>query len=204
MTNGTKAVLAAALAFLLGKPCALWWFVAQKSGTPAAEPTKSALGSLLAEGPELHATLRTLDIDSIDQLPNGVAPPGNPVLSSDPEFVEAISRAGSQGNLDREGIRSVLYARYAGDPESPGAEPGVLGLYGLEAATVADADERERALREIWGKNASLGVARVHRKGLVLVVVWSYHGAPVSLACWETVNAGVVERLRAASSSAPE
>jgi hypothetical protein len=88
-------------------------------------------------------------------------------------------RAGSTA-----GVRAALYALYFGESE--------VGLYGLEAATPADADRLEGVLRGIWALNASLGRARVHRKGKVLVVAWNNGVSP---SCWEAVNAGVAERL---------
>lgn len=148
---------------------------------------KSVLSSFVLEGPELHASLRTHQLDSIRHLPPGVLPPGNPHLSTDDEFVEAIARSSSQGRLDRDGIHAVLYARYTTDESE-------LGIYGLEAESDTDAEEREKALREIWAYNGSLNRARVHRKGLVLVVIW--HDG-VSPECWESVNASAVKRLNA-------
>jgi hypothetical protein len=110
----------------------------------------------------------------------------NPHLSTDSEFVDAIAHSASQGRLGGEGIRAALYALYLGERE--------LGLYGLEAASSTDADRLEDALRGIWAYNESLGRARVHREGKVLVVLWN---DGVSPSCWEAVNAGVVERLTA-------
>jgi hypothetical protein len=148
------------------------------------------LGSLVFEGHELHASLRTRQIDdSIRHLPPGVLPPGNPHLSSDAEFVEVIARTGSQGRLGREWIRSALYAVYVGERE--------LGFYGLEAESVADANQREDALREIVAHMVSLDRMRVYRAGLVLLVVW--HDG-VSPECWSSVNARVAERLKTSGS----
>ena len=59
---------------------------------------------------------------------------------------------------------------------------------------LVDADRLEGTLRGIWAYNDSLGRARVHREGKVLVVAW-HNG--VSPSCWEAVNAEVVERLAA-------
>ena len=75
---------------------------------------------------------------------------------------------------------------------TPDKRQGDLGLYGLEAASTADADRLEGLMRGIWARNASLDRARVHREGEILVVVWNYPEAP---ACWEAVNAVVAERL---------
>jgi hypothetical protein len=158
-----------------------------------ARHTKSGewgLDSLVFEGHELHASLRTRQIDdSHRHLPPGVLPPGNPHLSTDAAFVEVIARNASQGRLGSEGIRSVLYALYVGEKE--------LGFYGLEAESVADANQREDALREVWANNASFDRARVYRAGLVLLVVW--HDG-VSPECWSSVNARVAERLNTSGS----
>src|SRR5262245_18558665 len=88
-------------------------------------------------------------------------------------------------------------ARRRGDPRCalcPLLGESDVGLYGLEAASPADADRLEGVLRGIWAYNESLGRARVHRKGKALVVVWNNGVSP---SCWEAVNAGVVERLTA-------
>jgi hypothetical protein len=147
----------------------------------------SALDPLVVDGQELHASLVTRKLNDASrlQVPRVVLPV-NPYLSTDAEFVDAIAHRASQGRLGGEGIRAALYALYLGESE--------LGLYGLEAASTADADRLEGALRGIWAYSESLGRARVHREGKVLVVVW--HGG-VSPSCWEAVNAGVMERLRA-------
>ncbi len=151
---------------------------------------ESGLESLVLEGHELHASLRTREPDHRNRhLPPGVLPPGNPHLSADAAFVEIIARGASQSRLGREGIRSVLYALYVGERE--------LGFYGLEAESVADANQRKDALREVWAHNARMGIARVHRAGLVLLVVW--HDG-VSPECWSSVNARVLERLNASGS----
>jgi hypothetical protein len=143
------------------------------------------LDALAVEGRELHASLRTPRLDSFRDLPTGVAPPRNPQLSSDDKFVRGIARNSSQGTLGREEIRSALYARYcAGEKE--------VGIYALEAESDAAADRREEALRAIWAYNARRDLARVHRKGLVLVVVWH---TGVSSECWDAVNAGIADRL---------
>lgn len=158
-----------------------------KSSTNSASSAKSGLGSLLLEGDELHASLRTRQPESIRDLPTNAVLPGIPHLSTDDAFVMAIARGASQGMLDRKGVRSALYARYA----TAGNE---VVIYGLEAISSADADQRENALREIWAFNASLDRAHVHRKDLVLVVIW--HDG-VSPECWASVKANVGERLNA-------
>ena len=140
---------------------------------------------MAVEGHVLHATLKTLQLENSQRhLAPKMLPLGNPHLSNDDEFVETIARAGSQGRLGRQGIRSALYAVYVEESE--------LGFYGLEAASIAEANQRENALRKIWIKNVSLNRARIHREGLVLVVVWT---DGVSPECWEAVNARVAERL---------
>ena len=151
----------------------------------ACSMSGSGLGSLVLEGHDLHASLQTRRLDSIRDLPSGVVPPRNPQLSTDDKFVQAIARSSSQGRLGREGIRSALYARYAAGEKE-------IGIYGLEVKSGADADLREKALRAIWAYNGRRDLARVHRKGLVLVVVWH---SGVSAECWEAVNASIVERL---------
>lgn len=147
----------------------------------------SELEPLVVDGPELHASLVTRQLDGVSSrhVPRAVLR-DNPYLSTDAEFVEAIARSGSQGQRGGEGIRAALYAVYLCGSE--------LGLYGLEAASTADADQREGVLRGIWANNVRLGRARVHREGKVLVVAW--HDG-VSSSCWEAANAGVVERLTA-------
>ncbi|MCA8954343.1 MAG: hypothetical protein KDE27_32850 [Planctomycetes bacterium] len=147
------------------------------------------LTPLAVDGHELDAALVTCDLDAVAKLhvPRAVLR-SNPQVSSDPAFVAAIARSGSQGRLGSDGVRAALYALHAG--EKP------LGLYGLQAASMADADRLEGALREIWNHNAELGRARVHRQGDVLIVVW--HDG-VSSACWQAVNASLAERLARSS-----
>ena len=147
----------------------------------------SALSPLVVDGQELHASLVTLKLDDASRLhvPRAVLR-GNPYVSTDAEFVDAVAHGASQGRLGGEGIRAALYAHYLGESE--------IGFYGLEAASTTDADRLEGAVRGIWAHNERLGRARVHRDGTVLVVVW-HHG--VSPSCWEAVNAGIVERLTA-------
>ena len=153
---------------------------------PQQKMSGSGLGSLVLEGYELHASLKTRQIDdSVRHVPRALIPE-NPHVSTDAAFVAVIARNGSQGSLGREGIRSALYALYR--------EKNELGFYGLEAVSAADADRWEEALRKIWAHNVRLGIAQVHRKGLVLVVVWT---DGVSPECWKAVNASVVERLSA-------
>lgn len=154
-------------------------------------PNKQGLESLDFAGHELHESLRTIPLERpIRHLPPDLMLPENPHYSTDSEFVATISRSSSQGRLDSEGIHAALYARYIGETE--------LGIYGLEADSTAEADLREEALRDIWVHNMSLDRASVHRKGLVLVVIW--HDG-VSPECWASVNAKVAERLNVSDSS---
>ena len=153
---------------------------------PQKKMCGSGLGSLVLEGHELHASLKTRQIDdSVRHVPRALIPE-NPHVSTDAAFVAVIARNGSQGSLGREGIRSALYALYR--------EKNELGFYGLEAVSAADADQWEETLRKIWAHNGRLARAQVHRKGLVLVVVWT---DGVSPECWKAVNASIVERLSA-------
>ena len=153
---------------------------------PQKKMRGSGLGSLVLEGHELRASLKTRQIDdSVRHVPHALIPE-NPHVSTEAAFVAVIARNGSQQSLGREGIRSALYALYR--------EKNELGFYGLEAVSAADADRWEEVLRKIWAHNGRLGIAQVHRKGLVLVVVWT---DGVSPECWEAVNARVVERLTA-------
>ena len=145
----------------------------------------SALGPLVVDGHELHASLVTRKLEDAARLHVAPVLRDNPYLSTDSEFVDVLARIASQGRLlGGEGVRAALYALYLGESE--------VGLYGLEAASPTDADRLEGVLRGIWAHNERLGRARVHREGNVLFVVW-HNG--VSPACWEAVNAGVVERL---------
>ncbi len=151
----------------------------------ASSTSGSGLASLALEGRELHASLRTPRLDSYRDLPPGVVPPKNPQLSSDDKFVQSIALSSSQGRLGREGIRSALYARYAAGEKE-------VGIYGLEVESDAAADQREEAVRAIWAYNVRRDLVRVHRKGLVLVVVWH---TGVSSECWKAVNASINDRL---------
>jgi hypothetical protein len=149
--------------------------------------TPSALGPLVVDGQELHASLVTRKVEDAARLHLAPVLRDNPYLSTDAEFVDVIAKMSSQGRLGGgEGVRSALYALYLGESD--------VGLYGLEAASPADADRLEGVLRAIWAHNKSLGRARVHRAGKVLVVAWNNGVSP---SCWEAVNAGVVERLTA-------
>jgi hypothetical protein len=145
----------------------------------------SGLRPLVVDGQELHASLVTRKLTDVSRLrlPRA-ALPDNPHFSTDAEFVDAIAHSASQGRLGGEGIRAALYALYHGESD--------VGLYGLEAASPADADRFDGALRQIWAHNERLARARVHRQGMVLVVVWNDGMSPSS---WEAVDAAVVELL---------
>lgn len=173
MFTTAKAGLIAALTMLLGG-CA-----------------SNGLDRLALQGPELHPALSThlLDKDTTRHIPHDVLQ-HNPQYSTDPEFVNAVVRSGSQGNLTASGIRSALYALY--DAQNN------LGLYGLEAESAADADRIEQALRSIWADNVSLERARVYREDRLLVVVWT---DGVATEVWDAVNTTVAERLLAVASN---
>ena len=147
----------------------------------------SGLDPLVLDGHELHASLVTALPDELSESPVTLAVQDNPHLSTDAGFVEAIAQRASQGGpLDGEGIRAALLAVYHAEKER-------IGIYGLEAECTADADRIEGVLRSTWAHNASIDLARVHRGGEVLVVVWAGGGGAPS--CWEAVNAGVARRL---------
>ncbi len=154
---------------------------------PQKKMSGSGLGSLVLEGHELHASLKTRQIGRFGSthVPRALLP-GNPHVSTNAAFVAAIARNGSQGSLGREGIRSALYALYR--------EKNELGFYGLEAVSAADADRWEEAIRKVWAHNVRLGMTQVHRKAWFLS---SYGTDGVSPECWKAVNAKVVERLSA-------
>lgn len=162
-------------------------FLVASLGLLLATGSTNGLSPLVLEGRELHPSLTTRKLDDhpIRHVPRSVLRE-NPQHSTDAEFVRAIASSGSQGKLSGEGIRSALYALYVGEAE--------VGFYGLEAASAADADRLEDALREIWSHNVSIDRARVHRGGSVLVVVWT---DGVSPEIWKAVNAGVAQRLPA-------
>ncbi len=147
----------------------------------------SALGPLVMDGQELHASLEIRRLNDASRLhvPRAVLR-DIPYLSTDAHVVDVITGGASQGRLGGEGIRAALYAHYLGESE--------LGFYGLEAASTADAERLEGSLRPIWAYSESLGRVRVHREGKVLVIVW--HGG-VSPSIWEAVNARILERLTA-------
>ncbi len=147
----------------------------------------SAWKQLILEGHELHSSLRTQRAgEPIRHLPSHIALPRNPYVSTERGFIDAVAGSSSQGELDGGGIRSAFYAFYAEEKD--------LGFYGLEAESILVADWREVALNKTWAKNMSLDRVRIHRQGLLLMVVW--HDG-VSLECWASVNANVAERLAA-------
>lgn len=146
---------------------------------------ESSLSSLVLEGPDLHPSLKTARLEDKAFLHvHRHVLKGNPQLSSDSEFVEVIARGGSQGRLGGKGIRSALYALYQANHE--------VGLYGLEAASTVDADRLEDAIRSIWSHNARMNLARVHRRGMVILVVWT-NGIPREM--WDDLNGRLENRL---------
>lgn len=155
----------------------------RKLPTPSLE---SGLSCIVLQGPELHDTLRTKDLGGAKDLPTGMVSRENPHLSTESEFVKAVAVGGSQGRLGQVGMRAALFARYSTDSHE-------LGFYGLEALTQSAADDREKALREIWAHNASFGRSRVHRQGRILLVIWHDGVTPE---CWESVNAVVARKLK--------
>lgn len=206
-----KTVLGGLIGVFLVFACAYWWYASGHSRAldsnheetsrtqsdhssndeafaeeGSSQPTSvSGLHALVVKGRELHSSLEMQQLESLRDLPTTTVPPANPHYSTDDEFVLDIARGSSQGRLDRNGIRSALYARYA-------SGEGEVGLYGLETESDADADQREQALRKIWARNASLNRARVHRNDLLLVVVFT---DGVSTDLWETVNSNVAKLL---------
>jgi len=153
-----------------------------------ASCTTSQLERLVVDGKDLHSSLTTAKLNDLAtlQVPTA-ALKRNPILSTDAKFVEEIARGSSQGRLDGKSIRAALYARYLGDKSD-------LGIYGLEAATTADADGREASVRKIWAHNERLGRAMVHREGKVIAVVWHDGLSP---AIWEKVNKRIAKRMKA-------
>ena len=149
--------------------------------TACASP---GLQPLVFEGHELHPSLAPLSLEAMPlHIPHALLRE-NPQWSEEPAFVRAVARGGSQGRLDSRGMRAALYGVYRGESD--------IGLYVLEAESVEVARRREKLLRDIWQVNVSFERARVHRGGKVLIVAWN---APSTPACWEEVNAALVERL---------
>ncbi|MEL7500315.1 MAG: hypothetical protein AAFN77_22150 [Planctomycetota bacterium] len=160
----------------------------EASPTPpqqARKATSSQLQALMVDGEELHESLKTQRLDSIQDLPLNAELPKNPYLSTDSEFIKAIASGGSQGQLDGDGIGSAFYARYV-------TAENELGIYGLKAKSNSDADRRESELRKIWAYNSGLDRAHVERDGLVIVVIWN-DGVPEP--CWQSVKREVAARI---------
>ena len=150
----------------------------------------NGLDPIVLDGHELHASLKTAPLDVVAGSPVTLAVLDNPHLSTDTWFVEDIARRSSQGGvlgvtLDGEGIRAALLAVYIGEGRQ-------LGIYGLEAVSTSDADRIEGVLRRVWSHNEGLDLARIHRRGEVLVVVWAPGSSP---SYWHAVNADVARRL---------
>jgi len=119
---------------------------------PQKKMSRSGLGSLVLEGHQLHASLKTRQIDdSVRHVPRALTPE-NPHVSTDAAFVAVIARNGSQGSLGREGIRSALYALYR--------EKNELGFYGLEAVSAADECAAAPGHRALVANHASRGPGR--------------------------------------------
>lgn len=166
----------------------LFALIAQPSLAIEQTAAESAgLSALMMEGSEIHPSLFTPQLGDapLRHLPAGVVK-HNPEISREAEFVNAIARSGSQGNLDAQGVHSALFALYRAKKD--------VGLYGLEADSEADANRREAALRKIWSHNVSIQRAQIHRQGLRLVVAWHDGVAPE---VWDAVNAAVEGRLDA-------
>ncbi|MCB1561311.1 MAG: hypothetical protein KDI75_09490 [Xanthomonadales bacterium] len=148
----------------------------------------SAVGGLerlVVEGSELHASLSTHSLEDgptrhvqVDVLR------GNPYIASDAAFINAIARSGSQGRLEGRGISAALYALYDGENN--------VGFYGLKAASDSDAERLDDTLRMVWAHNARIDLAKVHRDGRILLVVWT-DGVPPDV--WKAVNDQVAIRL---------
>jgi hypothetical protein len=118
-----------------------------------------ALGPLVVDGQELHASLVTRKLKDAPKfhLAGGVLR-DNPCLSTDADFVDIIARIASQDRLGGEEIRAALYALYLGESE--------VGVYGLEAASLrtptgskAFCAESGRTTR-VWGARGSTAKAR--------------------------------------------
>lgn len=152
-------------------------------GQPDGQPN---LQSLVIPGNELHESLDAKQLDSIRHLPRDMRLPENPHQSADNEFVLAVSRASSQGRLNREGIATAFYGIYD-DGQTD------IGIYGLQAESERAADQREKSLREIWAHNGRFDRSRVHRQGCILVVIW--HDG-VAKDCWEAINSTVKAKLK--------
>lgn len=160
----------------------------------AVEPNKNGiecplvpnLALVFLQGGDLHPSLATPDFpsDALRDVPARMIK-HNPQLDSDPGFVEAIARSSTHGRHGARGLSAALFARYLGEDD--------IGFYGLEATTEDDADWWEQHTRNTWAKNESLGRARVHRAGHVVLVVWN---DGISPEIWAAVNTVVEERLK--------
>ncbi len=153
----------------------------------------SELGAIALSGPELYKHLKTHPSTSIRHLSKSINMRRNPSISLDSDFVTAVAGSSSQGRLKPGGIRAALYGYYKEGTVD-------LGIYGLEATSPAAADKREKEIRAIWAFNAKVDRVRIHRKGLILVVIW--HDG-VSDECWASVNESVVVGLAQIRSQLP-
>ncbi|HEX7833741.1 MAG TPA: hypothetical protein VF787_29070 [Thermoanaerobaculia bacterium] len=68
----------------------------------------SALGPLVVDGEELHASLVTRKLEDAAKLQVAPVLRDNPYLSTDAEFVDVIARIASQGRMGGAGVRAAL------------------------------------------------------------------------------------------------
>ncbi len=138
--------------------------------------------SILQENPQHSA-----DVEFIEAILGGSSQGRlgkNNIHLADVEFIESIVSSGSHDSFGKYNIHSALFALYYAEKD--------VGFYGLEAKNTQDADRLEVVLRETWSNNVSLDRARVHRKGLILMVIW--HDG-VSREVWDAVNISVSKQL---------
>jgi len=125
----------------------------------------SRLRSIALSGPELYKHLKTHPLTTIRHLPRNINLQRNPSVSLESDFLTAVAGSSSQGRLKPDGMHAALYGFYQeGEVD--------LGIYGLETKSPAAADRREKEIREIWAHNAEIDRVRIHRRGMILVVIW--------------------------------
>lgn len=108
----------------------LGWSLLLAGCASSASSSPSALGPLVVDGQDLHASLVKRKLKDAAILQLVLVLRDNPYLSMDVEFVDVMARIASLGQLGGgEGICAALFALYLGESE--------LGLYGLEAASPA-------------------------------------------------------------------
>ncbi|MEO1527872.1 MAG: hypothetical protein AAFX06_20770 [Planctomycetota bacterium] len=170
--------------------CAVLVFLVGCSGKRdvASQTPESPLSGFLFQADELHASLHLTDPETTSEVPADLGWTSNPEVSEQSPFLEAVARGGSQGRLDSAGMRAALYARYTDGMNE-------IGVYGLEAKSMKDADQREALIREIWAHNESLDRTRVYRRGRVLFVVWLWTKEDAPLECWESTKRRFQQRL---------